>query len=125
MEITIRIVVSFVVILVVGITMITISQDLLIGGRDTVENFNTVLPQDKLIEQDVFSPREILLLAQECLRINQGLLREELCYILRSEQPMTLEEEDVQDFGFIILPVDLNSRTLYLTYNMDNVSISD
>jgi len=128
MEIPIRIVVAFVVILAVGTTIIMISNDMLKDTSDRVKDIGKTASKDKIIEKSSFGSDEVLFLAQQCYDNSFGITTEDLCYILKSTSAITLPTATATIT--IASGASTTSKTLYISFKHDSttgaiVTISD
>jgi len=128
MDIPLKVVITFFVTLVVGITLIFISKDLLTDSSDKVKDIGETLSQDKILEKNSISNTEIQFLADECYNKYNTLKNEELCYILKLQTGINYTSSSTgkyQSNGFN------TSKTIYIIFkqtlnsNQGGVFISD
>jgi len=118
-----KIIVSLVVILAVGTTIITISTDLLYNSKDNIDNIGKIESEDKMIEKDSFSENEIQALAQQCFDNNYGIRKENLCYILKANNNIDIIS---MSFNPPITSTIGKSKTIYIKYDINsNITITD
>lgn len=124
MEIPIRVVVAFLVIMVVGSTIIIISKDLLTDTSNRVKDIGKTASKDKIIEKTSFTLDEVSYLAQQCYDNSYGLKKEDLCYILKSSTTIS-NIASIAGSRVRIGSGTTDSKTLYISFSDPNIIISD
>lgn len=129
MEITIKIILTFIVVFAVGVIIIQISSDLLNTSKDNLEGLGDRNSEDKMIEKNSFSKTEIELLSKQCFENNYGVKRiddVELCYILKSNiNSIDVVSMNLDTNNFISSATG-NSKTIYIKFDMiNNITIND
>lgn len=112
MEISIRIMVTMVVILAVGFLVIKVSSDLLTTSADNVEKLSEVDSKNLIIEKNNFTDSEIKFLAKDCYTKYTGIEENKLCHILNAENPI-----DVNSISAVYINSSSGySKTIYIKY---------
>lgn len=119
----IKIVVTFIVVFAIGAVMLTISSDLLNNSKNNFESINSVKNEDKFIEKNSFSSDEITMLGETCYDKYSPLMKDELCYILKSNNDMAYSITASSK----ILASSANAKTIYINYDssVNKVTITD
>ncbi len=127
MEITLRIVISMMVFLAVGTTIITISYNLLTQSQEDINKIGDFLIEEKMIEKDDFTENEIKFLVQACYDQSIATKMEDLCFILRSSNDIVIPGSLTGlDFTYEKTTSSSSAKTLYINFvDGEKVTISD
>ena len=117
-----RIVVSLVVILAVGFTIISISQSLLGESESNINEIDDIVLEKKMIKKPNFAPEEISHLVEQCYQNNHGHANKELCYVLNSDTAISAGGANLPSYAQVSAG---SSKTLYIEFQHPNVVIRD
>lgn len=109
-----RVVVSFVVVLAVGATVVFMSMGLLNQSEDSIENLIKNAGENQLIEKSAFEETEVKALALQCYEDSHGVHKENLCYILRAEFDIDAVTHDKVEYS----PQD--TKTMFIRYKSED-----
>jgi hypothetical protein len=123
MDLPIKIIVSFFVILAVGTTILTISNNLLSDTEDKIKDIGSDDLKSKIIEKDNFDESEIEYIIDNCYKRNIGVKKSEMCYVLKSSSEINLDS--MSDFPSYVVNNGGNSKTIYVEFDDPNVMVSD
>ncbi|MCA9486305.1 hypothetical protein H6501_04025 [Candidatus Woesearchaeota archaeon] len=122
MDDTIKIIVSLVVILAVGFTMIAVSSDILANSKRTVDRVpGAVGSEDKLLNED-FDNEQIGILVKQCYDNNYGIKNSDLCYIVNNKGSTNLAQsyfpaDFLEGASIVVEPSPLTEKTFYIRYS--------
>ncbi len=125
MDITFRLVITFIVILAVGSSILVISNNILSNSEGQVEKTGKVASDEKLISMSVVSSEEVRNLAEDCYNRVSGMSKPELCYIVNSEDSgIVLSGQDFPGYVAIVGFED-GKNTAYINFIGGQVQISN
>lgn len=132
MEISIRIIITFLVIFSVGIIVLNISSELLTTNQNNLNELseNYLSNEDKIIEKNIFFQQDIEFLVSECYDRYKNIVPEEnTCLILRSEKNsinLSQYKSDLEEIDYIHHVEDIETKTAFIKFNsINNISIID
>jgi hypothetical protein len=117
MEIVIRIIVSLIVVLAVGSSILLLSNNILIDSKENIDKIGDIADEDKLINKNFFESSEIIYLVESCYESQSKIFENELCFILSSNTSVDISSLPTNN---AYLEIDGSaSKTIFITY-LDN-----